>query len=488
MKSHLVIVEPDMVRGAIMALLNDDFVPALVAGHDAGDDIRVVWSFLKPGKDAQEISSTIPKGRALASCADLNFSLGRFEREVAEMFGLKLDGHPLQRRLVRHEGWPADWYPMLDAPGEAVWGEPQQDYPFAPVEGPGVYEIPVGPVHAGMIEPGHFRFFVVGETILRMKTRLWYVHRGVEKLFQGRSVHDGVALAERISGDSAVAHSLAYCMAVEEALGLHVSPAVARTRAVLLELERLYNHVGDLGMLGNDVGFGIANIHAGRIREKLIRHNQQVSGHRLLRGGIGVGTAALRQAPDLALLAEVADEVAELCAIITGHSIAADRFRDTAIVPRATVERLGCLGYVARASGMALDARVDHPIVEIPFEGIAVEETGDVRARFDVRRREVAASIDYIRLLASAGLEVGPLVTGQLPALAGAGLGVVEGWRGRLVHRVEIADDGTVSRLRAVDPSFFNWPALPLALENTIVPDFPLANKSFNQSYAGNDL
>jgi Ni,Fe-hydrogenase III large subunit len=339
-----------------------------------------------------------------------------------------------------------------------------------------------------MIEPGHFRFSVVGETILRMKARLWFVHRGVEKLFEGQSVQDGIALAERISGDTAVGHATAYATAVEAALGVDVPERDRLVRAVLLELERLHNHVADLGALANDVGYGIANAHAQTLRESLLRLNKQVTGHRLLRGGISVGGARVLELPDTAAIDSVADRVAELVDLCLSNSTVLDRFTGTAVLPTEAARGLGVLGYVARASGLDVDARRDHPIADLPEFEVVVEQTGDVLARYLVRAREAQVSA---RLLADLlGVLAGDAGSGNVvaPTSGGAGLGLAGGWRGTIAHRVEVGADGLVSRVKVVDPSFFNWPALPVALADTIVPDFPLANKSFNQSYAGNDL
>src|SRR5699024_4740782 len=234
-------------------------------------------------------SPTVP------SLANLSFPAGRFEREMTDLFGITATDHPLPRRLVRHFHWPRGWHPMRDDAGSPpTFGDVDGPYPFRTVEGAGVYEIPVGPVHAGMIEPGHFRFSVVGETILNLKARLWFVHKGLEKLFHGRSPEDAIALTERISGDTAVGHTLAFCQAVEDAIGAFVPPDQQRIRAVLLELERLYNHVTDIGALCNDVGHGVLNAHAQRIREQLLRLNNKVTGHRLLRGAIHPGGATIR--------------------------------------------------------------------------------------------------------------------------------------------------------------------------------------------------
>jgi Ni,Fe-hydrogenase III large subunit len=364
-----------------------------------------------------------------------------------------------------------------------------EPFPFLTVEGPGVYEIPVGPVHAGLIEPGHFRFSVVGESILKLKARLWYVHRGIEKLFQGRGPEDGIALAERVSGDTAVGHTLAYVRAVEDALGITVPREAEIVRAVLLEQERLYNHVTDIGALCNDVGHGVLNAHAGRIREELLRINAETTGHRLLRGGIQIGGARLSALPDPERLATLAAEVAELTELALNHSVVHDRFTGTAVLTENQARDLGTLGYVARASGLTVDARRDHAVADMPVPSPALKTSGDVLARFQVRAEEYLASTLCIEQLAE---RLDPLpAPGTLhpsQRRAGHGIGIVEGWRGTIVHRVEIAPDGRLDRVKIVDPSFFNWPALPVALTGAIVPDFPLANKSFNLSYAGNDL
>jgi Ni,Fe-hydrogenase III large subunit len=379
---------------------------------------------------------------------------------------------------------------MLRESGSVPPFEPDVgSYPFLEVEGDGVYEIPVGPVHAGLIEPGHFRFSVVGETILRMKARLWFVHRGVEKLFEGRSVHEGIALAERISGDTAVGHATAYATAVEAALGIEVAARDRLVRALLLELERMHNHVADLGALANDVGFGIANAHAQGIRETLLRLNKQLTGHRLLRGGITIGGARIGALPPTDVVASAAARVAELVDVSLSNSTVLDRFTETAVLPVEAASGMGVLGYVARASGIDVDARRDHPIADLEGLRVTVEPGGDVLARYLVRAREAQESARLVTdLVGRLAGDVGSGTSAEPGGATGAGLGLVEGWRGTIAHRVEVGPGGRVGRVKVVDPSFFNWPALPVALADTIVPDFPLANKSFNQSYAGNDL
>lgn len=501
------------LRAAAGELLAAGHRLALVAAHDDGAaGFHVAYAFAHPRTDLRtELVVRVPRAQAsVPSLAAQSFAAGRFERAMLDQFGIVPAGHPRPRRLVLHDHWPRGWYPMRrDAPPEGTFSRDEGTFSFVPVEGAGVYEIPVGPVHAGLIEPGHFRFSVVGETILRMKARLWFLHRGVEKVLEGRTPAEGMELAERISGDTAVGHGLAYAMAVEGALDLAVSEEDRLVRALLLELERLHNHTADIGAMANDVGFGIVNTHAQRLRETLLRLNALVTGHRLLRAGITIGGARLRALPDVGVVRSVAGEVADLAGIALGNSVVADRFTGTGVLGREEAQSMGVLGYVARASGVDLDARRDHPFVDLgtPFR-VAADDDGDVRARFTVRVEEVAVSsalvADLVRRLggrtgtgarwagppsSAAALETAaasPVEGASAPS--SAGLALVEAWRGTVCHRVELDGAGRLTRAAVVDPSFFTWPALPVALADTIVPDFPLANKSFNQSYAGNDL
>jgi Ni,Fe-hydrogenase III large subunit len=290
-----------------------------------------------------------------------------------------------------------------------------------------------------------------------------------------------------------VGHTLAFCRAVEDARGLTVPVDPQRIRAILLELERLYNHVADIGALCNDVGHSILNSQAQRIREQLLRINDDVTGSRLLRGAITIGGARVRSLPDPAVLDGIAADVAEIAALALGHSVLLDRFTGTAVLTNRQAVDLGTLGYVARASGLAVDARYDHPVpgVEYPTAPPAHTE-GDVLARFLVRVEEFAHSVtainDLVRLCETRPVDTSGASSSDGQVGAVSGVGIVEGWRGTIVHRVEVDAAGVLSRVKIVDPSFFNWPALPIAMADTIVPDFPLANKSFNMSYAGNDL
>lgn len=484
-------VSADDLSEKLAARLANGFRLALVAAHDDGPELRVVYLLTNGVGARHELTlRTAASDPKVPSLAALSFPAGRFEREMHDLFGIVPVGHPLPRRLVRHPHWPAGWYPLRRDAGLApeFADTEHEPYPFLKVDGPGVYEIPVGPVHAGMIEPGHFRFSVVGETIVKLKARLWFVHRGVEKLFEGRPAADAVNLAECISGDTSAGHALAFTLAVEDALGLMMSEDGQRRRALLLELERLYNHVADLGALANDVGYGIANAHAMRIRERLLRMNERVTGHRLLRGAIRPGSVTLRGLPDIREITAVVDDAAELAELTLANTVVRDRFAGTAVLSKRAAVDLGCVGYVARASGLQVDARVDQPFVDLPVSQV-IEDDGDVLARYQVRLREISASGALIRHLLDGppGLHYVADDVGSSSGPA-SGVGIVEGWRGSVVHRVEVDAKRRLSRVKVVDPSWLNWPALPVAMADTIVPDFPLTNKSFNLSYAGNDL
>jgi Ni,Fe-hydrogenase III large subunit len=351
----------------------------------------------------------------------------------------------------------------------------------------------VGPVHAGVIEPGHFRFNVLGETILKMRARLYFTHKGTEKLFEGRLPDDGVALAERVSGDTSVGHALAYCQAVEALAGIEAPPRARVLRTVLLELERLYNHVNDVGAIVADTGFAVGQSHCLRVRETLLRLNKQVCGHRLLRGAVVPGGVADGVRPDAGLpgaLERVRADFDEVVEISLQNTLVQDRLEATGRLSADVARDFGVVGYVARACGLAFDVRADAPFAAYATLGVTpvVEDSGDVKARLMVRVREARQSVDLIgRALAASTPAATREPLGVLVPWTPA-FGLVEGWRGRIAHMVMTGADGRLRRVKIVDPSFFNWPALARALEDNIVPDFPLVNKSFNQSYSGNDL
>jgi Ni,Fe-hydrogenase III large subunit/Ni,Fe-hydrogenase III component G len=442
----------------------------------------------------------------VASCAMSCYPASRFEREMWDLMGIVPLDHPDPRPLTRHGFWPERYFPLRKDAIVPAFADDGRAFPFGEVGGPGVYEIPVGPVHAGIIEPGHFRFSAVGETIIDVKQRLFFTHKGTEKLFEGRRPEDGVALAERISGDTTVGHALAFCQAVEGAAGVAIPPRAAHLRAILLEMERVYNHVADFGMIISDTGYAVAQSQCYRIRERLLRLNAQLTGSRLLRGGViagGVacdvfapGASATPARPGLTS-ATLAGEIAhstqdflEVVDVCLENSLVTDRLNGAGVLDARIGRDHGVRGYVARGSGIDIDVRRDHP--RPPYDGlrlrVPVEQSGDVRARAMIRVAEVKESARLIQALLES-LPAGPLavVLTALPPYEPA-FALVEGWRGCIVHWVMADDEGRLHRVKIVDPSFLNWPALSRALVDNIVPDFPLCNKSFNLSYSGNDL
>ena len=485
------------VAELLCARLGADLI--LMVANDRRRDLRsfeVHYLFARAREDwfVHATCLLAPGSNRLPSLAKFHFPASRFEREIYDLFGIEAVGHPDARPLVRHAFWPEDYFPLLkDSVAPIDFEDDGTPFPFKAVGGEGIYEIPVGPVHAGIIEPGHFRFSVQGETVLRLAVRLYFTHKGTEKLFEGRLPADGVELAERISGDTTVGHSLAYCQALESLAGAAVPPRARYMRVVLLELERLYNHVADFGAICNDTGFPAAHAHCLRIREQLLRLNKRITGNRLLRGGVVPGGVACALPADLDLGSEVARLVAdfdEIVQISLRNTILVDRLEGTGQLDRKTAADYGTLGYVARASGIDADARRDHPFAaygDLSF-AVPVLDSGDVHARAIVRVLEASASVELIHQ-AVAAMPAGPLSAplGPLPPFTPA-FGLAEGWRGTIVHWVMAGGDGSLYRVKVKDPSFVNWPALSLAIPNNIVPDFPLCNKSFNQSYSGNDL
>lgn len=466
--------------------------------RSATGGFTLVYVFAPPGgRPAVTLLVPVPEATpTFPSLALRSFAASRFEREVADLFGLVPDGHPDPRRLALHQFWPADYHPLRrDAATRRDFADDGRPFPFRRVEGEGLFEITVGPVHAGIIEPGHFRFTVEGETIVNLETRLGFVHKGVEKLFETLPFERTVALAERISGDESVAHALAYCQALERLAGCTIPPRAAWLRVVLLELERLYNHVGDVGMIVNDTGFAFGQAHCFRLRERLLRVNEGLTGHRLLRGAVVPGgidgpaaTAVLSDA--VAEVRHVVDEFTEIADVCLGNTLVLERLQGTGRLTTATAREMQVVGLVGRASGIDADARRDAPFAAYDALDVRVAtlETGDVLARTLVRLEEARESA---RLIAAAAARM-PAGAARVPPPAlpdgGHALGLVEAWRGPVWYWVRAARPATVARVKVVDPSFRNWPALEYAVLKNIVPDFPLCNKSFNLSYSGADL
>jgi Ni,Fe-hydrogenase III large subunit/Ni,Fe-hydrogenase III component G len=489
------------VPETVDALAPLGLIPQLVTATDTRDLARgftLTYVLAPPGgRPVVTALASLPAGvTRFPSIATRSFAASRFEREVHDLFGLVPAGHPDLRRLALHQFWPEGYHPLRrDVPSRRDFADEGQPFPFRHVEGEGLLEITVGPVHAGIIEPGHFRFSVEGETIVNLETRLGFVHKGIEKLFETLPLARTPELAERVSGDESVAHVLAFCQALEALAGCSPPPRAAWLRVLLLELERLYNHVGDVGMIVNDTGFAFGHAHCFRLREELLRLNERLTGHRLLRGAIVPGgvTGPLEKA-DLAEAARtvgaLVQEFTEIARLCLDNTTVLERLQGTGRLTTATARELGVVGLTARASGIDGDARRDAPFAaygELDVQ-VPVHATGDVWARTMVRLDEAREAARLVALVA----ERAPGGAGHagLGALAAGGhaVGLVESWRGPVWYWVMAEGPRSLARVKPADPSFRNWPAIEYAVLENIVPDFPLCNKSFNLSYSGSDL
>ena len=423
-------------------------------------------------------------------------SAWRFERQMKSLMGVVPVGHPDQRPWIKHEDWPDDAYPLRkdfdpSTPMPRVKGE----YQWVRAEGEGVYEIPVGPVHAGIIEPGHFRIQAAGEDVLNLEERLGYVHKGIEKRFEAFSWEEGARLAGRVSGDTTVAHSLAYCRAVEAMTDCNVPERGLWLRALMLERERIANHLGDIGGISNDASFAFLFYHFMRLREGFLRTNYKLFGHRLMMDRVVLGGVAVNLNADgineiYSELDRFEKEFERLVTIYDENPSLEDRVRDAGILKPEAAKDLGVVGFVARASGQGLDCRIHSPFP--PYDRISpkltVLQSGDVHARAWIRVEEIRDSLKLIREMLST-LPSGEVKTGfKAPAPDASGFSVVEGWRGEIVYWIQSGTQGEINRCMVRDPSSVCWIAVEHAMHGNIVPDFPLCNKSFNQSYSGHDL
>ncbi len=423
------------------------------------------------------------------------YSASLFERQIKEMFGIEPVGNPDHRRLNLHdEVWPRGQYPLrkdfvMNADLKAV-GE----YRFSRVEGEGVFEVPVGPVHAGIIGPGHFRFSSAGEPIINLEARLGFTHRGVEKLFEGRSALAEVRLSELVCGDSSFAHSLAFCMALEKVYACDIPERARLLRGIFLELERMYNHAHGISGIALDVGFSYPAAYASIIKEALLSLNEKLCANRYLKG-INTCGGVLRDiaSQEAGLLRNslkmIGRDFVDLKRILDSNVSFMDRVDTTGVLKRKTAEDLGVVGLAARATGIPMDLRKDFPGIysQVRFK-VVTEEGGDVLSRLRVRMREFEGSILLIEQFLNK-LIPGDLIC-SLPVKnsPGFGLGYAEAWRGQVLYWVKIDKDGLIQRCKIVDPSMHNWQGLCFAVLGDIIPDFPVCNKSFDLSYSGNDL
>ena len=445
----------------------------------------------KAGGPVGAISLECPDG-SFPSVARDHAPADRLERTIRDLVGLLPDGARDDRPWLDHGRWRVV-QPLGAATAAASGGPPP--YGFLAAEGDSLHQIPVGPVHAGIIEPGHFRFAADGETVVRLEARLGYVHKGVQALMQGADPARAARFAGRLSGDSTVACALAFSRAVEAAWQVAVPERAVWLRALMAELERLANHLGDIGAICNDASFALMMAPCATLRESVLRASSGCFAHRLMMDRVVPGGVAADLQPGgldalRGLRAQVRASFPRLVALYDNTASLQDRTVGTGIVSRALVERYGCGGYVGRASGRTFDTRralAYPPYDRLVFEVPTMEE-GDVNARVWIRIREVEQSLRLIDQLID-GLPAGETrVALRGPGELAEGIAIVEGFRGDVLVWVRLSADGTVARCHLRDPSWFQWPLLEAAIEGNIVADFPLCNKSFNCSYSGHDL
>ena len=474
--------------GRLVALWGSD-------GTQSRGGVLAVHAALAASGGLLLVTLPVPE-RAYPDVSDLFPAANRMQRAVFDLLGVSASGAPDHRPWLRHGAWPPDVFPLRKSGrDDTVFDNVGDAYPFVHVAGDGVHEIAVGPVHAGTIEPGHFRFSVIGERVLRLEERLGYAHKGIERRFEQLDLMEGARLAGRVSCDSTVAYAWAYAMAVESACGIEPTPRAAWLRALCLERERIANHLGDLGFLGNDAGLAFGLAQFSRLKEDVLRANHAMFAHRYLMDAIVPGGTAVNVAPDVVQrfvghAGQLAHDVCALRQIYEEHDGLRDRFATTGSVSPTLATWLGIIGLAGRASGQAHDARVDWPTP--PYDdvtpAIVVRSYGDVAARIAVRFDEVLESCRLVARLAG-GLPEGPSrAEVALPTAPAFGLGVVEAWRGPVLVALDAGPGNRVLRCHPHDPSWQNWPALEHAVIGNIVPDFPLINKSFNLSYSGHDL
>ncbi len=467
-------------------------IASLFAARTKGiEGVQIFAVLADDGRNLLSVARAAVEGDAFPALAPLCPQAQAFEREIAEQYGLVPEGHPWLKPLRYHASWTGRdaWGRKAGAPIPPGVGD------FFRVEGDQVHEVAVGPVHAGVIEPGHFRFQCHGEKVFHLEIALGYQHRGIEAAMAGGPDKRSIHYAETAAGDTSVGHATAYAQ-VCESLATCQEPARAQAlRGVALELERLANHVGDLGALSGDVGYQPSASYCGRIRGDLLNMTALVCGNRFGRGfvvpgGVGFDVGADRADELLRrLLAAERDTEVAVRLLWDNQSVMA-RLEDTGPISKGVALELGLVGPAARASGLARDVRFDQPSGIFRFAQIPVStyDSGDVFARAFVRWLEIRQSIVFVRDLLGAVPSGG--IASPLGPLAPDSLAVslVEGWRGEICHAAITDERGRFARYKVVDPSFHNWAALAYAMRGQDISDFPLCNKSFNLSYCGHDL
>jgi Ni,Fe-hydrogenase III large subunit len=451
----------------------------------------VYLAYFRPGDGGLRVARLDVEGRHFPSVARHHLPALRLERSIQDLAGLRAVGTPDDRPWLDHGTWPPD---RPSRPTGAAATAPAE-YKFLPVDGADLHEVPVGPVHAGIIEPGHFRFTVNGETVVRLEERLGYTHKGIQELMRGASLDRAAQLAGRVSGDSTVAYAWAFSRAVEMATGTEPPIRAVWLRALMAELERLANHFGDIGAVCNDVAFTMLQAYFGALREQVLACAETCFGHRLMMDQVLPGGVASDLRPSGAtaidaLVRACRAQFDDLVELYDNTASLQDRVARTGVVTPELAMRFGCGGFVGRASGRSFDARRAFPYP--PYDRlefvVPVREEGDVNARVWIRIREVEQSLRLIEQIL-ADLPAGPLrsdVTRSAHPVP-EGVGLVEGFRGDVLAWVRLNGDA-VAACHLRDPSWFQWPLLEAAIEGNIIADFPVCNKSFNCSYSGHDL
>jgi len=417
-----------------------------------------------------------------------------YERYLCDMFGITPVGHPDLRRLVHHENIPLETHPLLkDFAWNTKLKKDNVSYPMHHVEGEGIFEIPVGPIHAGIIEPGHFRFNVAGERIITLEGKLFFTHKGVEKLLEGKTVSEALPFIERISGDMSASHTLAYVQAIEKISECAISKRAQMLRAILTECERITMHTHDLANIGGmGTGYSFIAANGFRIKERMMRLSEEICSNRFWRGMIVPGGMSEDLSGEdldkiLNTSKEVWKEMNKIVAIALDSEGFLDRLQYTGELPEEAARAFGAVGLPARASRIDRDVRKDHPYAsyeEFPIE-VVTKKSNDVFARYRMRIKEIEQSVILLEKLVKKIPEGDIIAT--LQTKDGFALGAVESWRGEIICALKIKD-GVIDRCFPRDPSFCNWALFGIMGPGNIVPDFPLINKSLNLSYSGNDL
>lgn len=484
-------------EAASAALKNGRRLTAMFANDERSlIDCFTIYCIFAGKKEFQVIKALLKKDDRLEfpSLTPLFSGAAWYEREIHDLFGITPLGHPDLRPLVLHENWPRHFFPLRkDFATKTAVPDACGHYPMSHVHGEGVFEVPVGPIHAGIIEPGHFRFSQAGENIISLDAKLFFTHRGIEKTVEGRSLEMAFYQAERICGACTVSHAVSYSQAVESLAGVEVSPRALYLRVLVAELERLYNHVGDIGNLCAGLGFAVGVSNGSRLKEMLMRLNELITGNRFLRGMVALGGVNLDITKEIVheilnILKILDTDFKEVVELLRNNEAFLDRVNRTGILPRKAAIDLGVVGVAARASGLDMDVRKDFPYAiydKLDFE-VPVHNSGDVAARLWIRVDEVKQSAYIIRQVLDRLPEKNQPLKVRIPPIQpySTGFSLSESPRGSNLHWIMVGEENTIYRYFVRSASYPNWPALTVAAPGNIIPDFPLINKSFELCYA----